>query len=74
MVSASNASFSYKSKDKTTNEIGKELGVRYIVDGKVRKMGARMRISVSLLSAEEDKIIWNENYDTNLDEIFDVQD
>lgn len=37
-------------------------------------MGARMRISVSLLSAEDDKIIWNENYDTNLDEIFDVQD
>ena len=74
LVSASNASFSYTSKDKTTSEIGKELGVRYIVDGKVRKMGARMRISVSLLSAEDDKIIWNENYDTNLDEIFDVQD
>ena len=74
LVSASNASFSYTSKDKTTSEIGKELGVRYIVDGKVRKMGSRMRISVSLLSAEDDKIIWNENYDTNLDEIFDVQD
>ena len=74
LVSASNASFSYRSKDKTTSEIGKELGVRYVVDGKVRKMGARMRISVSLLSAEDDKIIWNENYDTNLDEIFDVQD
>ena len=37
-------------------------------------MGARMRISVSLLSVEDDKIIPNENYDTNLDEIFDVQD
>ena len=51
LVSASNASFTYSRKDKTNHEIGEELGVRYIVDGKVRKMGTRMRISVSLVSA-----------------------
>ena len=74
LVSASNASFTYSGKDKTNHEIGEELGVRYIVDGKVRKMGTRMRISVSLVSAREDKIIWSDNYDTTLDDIFDVQD
>ena len=74
LVSASNASFSYSQKEKNNLDIGKELGVRYIVDGKVRKMGARMRISVSLISAEEDTIIWSDNYDTTLDNIFDVQD
>ena len=74
LVSASNASFTYSGKDKTNHEIGEELGVRYIVDGKVRKMGTRMRISVSLVSAREDTIIWSDNYDTTLDDIFDVQD
>ena len=74
LVSASNASFTYSGKAKNNCEIGEELGVRYIVDGKVRKMGTRMRISVSLVSAQEDTIIWSDNYDTTLDDIFDVQD
>ncbi|MDA7777221.1 adenylate/guanylate cyclase domain-containing protein [Rhodobacteraceae bacterium] len=74
LVIASNASFSYSIKEKTIPQIGTELGVRYLVDGKVRKMGKKMRISVSLLSPSDEKIIWNDNYDTSLDEIFDVQD
>jgi len=45
-----------------------------LVEGKVRKMGSKMRITVSLLSVVDEKIIWNENYDTSLDQIFDVQD
>ena len=74
LVIASNASFSYSIKEKSASQIGTEMGVRYLVEGKVRKMGQKMRISASLLSAEEENIIWSQNFDTTLDEIFDVQD
>lgn len=74
LVIASNASFSYSVKDKSLTEIGTELGVRYLVEGKVRKMGQKMRISVSLLSAEDETGLWSQNFDTTLDDIFDVQD
>ena len=50
------------------------MGVRDLGEGKVRKMGQKMRISASLLSAEEENVIWSQNFDTTLDEIFDVQD
>ena len=71
---SSNASFSYSIKEKTVSQIGSELGVRYLVEGKVRKMGPKMRISVSLLSAEDENVIWSQNFDTTIDDIFDVQD
>ena len=74
LVIASNASFSYSIKEKSAAQIGTEMGVRYLVEGKVRKMGQKMRISASLLSAEEENVIWSQNFDTTLDEIFDVQD
>ena len=74
LVIASNASFSYSIKEKSAPQIGTEMGVRYLVEGKVRKMGQKMRISASLLSAEEENVIWSQNFDTTLDEIFDVQD
>ena len=53
LVMSSNASFSYASKDKTYSEIGEELGVRYLLEGKVRKLGNKMRISANLLSTEK---------------------
>jgi adenylate cyclase len=74
LVISSNASFSYSIKEKTVSQIGSELGVRYLVEGKVRKMGPKMRISVSLLSAEDESVIWSQNFDTTIDDIFDVQD
>ena len=74
LVIASNASFSYSIKEKSASQIGTEMGVRYLVEGKVRKMRQKMRISASLLSAEEENVIWSQNFDTTLDEIFDVQD
>jgi class 3 adenylate cyclase len=55
-VVASNASFSYREKNKMPNEIGKELGVRYILEGKVRKLGPKMRITASLISSETGNI------------------
>ena len=74
LVISSNASFSYSIKEKTVSQIGSELGVRYLLEGKVRKMGSKMRISVSLLSAEDENVIWSQNFDTTIDDIFDVQD
>ena len=74
LVISSNASFSYSTKDKTSFEIGEELGVRYLLEGKVRKIGNKMRISANLLSTEKGEAIWSDNFDTTIDEIFDVQD
>ena len=74
VVVSSNASFSYKDKTKMPNEIGSELGVRYILEGKVRKLGPKMRITASLVSAETGTNLWSNNFDTTIDEIFDIQD
>ena len=73
-VIASNATFSYSGRDKSPTVVGQELGVRYILDGKVRKMGKKMRISASLLSSEDGTTLWSHNFDTTLDDIFDIQD
>ena len=74
VVVSSNASFSYKDKNKSPNEIGNELGVRYILEGKVRKLGPKMRITASLVSAESGTNLWSNNFDTTIEEIFDIQD
>ena len=74
VVVSSNASFSYKDKNKSPNEIGNELGVRYILEGKVRKLGPKMRITASLVSAENGTNLWSNNFDTTIEEIFDIQD
>ena len=74
LVVSGSASFAYRDKDKKPKEIGKELAVRYILEGSVRKMGPRMRISTSLISAEKESTVWSSNYDTTIDEIFDIQD
>ena len=74
LVVSGSASFAYRDKNKKPKEIGKELGVRYILEGSVRKLGPKMRISASLISAEKESTIWSSNYDTTIEEIFDIQD
>ena len=74
LVISGNASFAYRETLKSPTEIGKDLGVRYLLEGSVRKMGSRLRISASLVAAAEGKTVWSNKFDTNLDEIFDVQD
>ena len=74
MVVSGNASFAYREQKKSPKEIGKELGLRYILEGSVRKLGKRMRISTSLISCERENTVWSDNFDTTLNEIFDVQD
>ena len=73
-VLSGNASFAYRDKSRSPKEIGRELGVRYILEGSVRKLGPRMRVSASLISAEREHTVWSNNFDTTIDEIFDIQD
>ena len=74
VVISSHASFAYRDKNKNFKEIGKELGVRYIINGSVRKLGNRMRINCQLLSIKSDETLWSNNFDLLVDEVFDVQD
>ena len=74
VVISSHASFAYKHKSKTFKIIGKELGVKYIIHGSVRKLGKRMRINANLVSTDNEKSIWSDNFDLLVDAVFDVQD
>ena len=73
-VISSNASFAYKDKSSTIKEIGKELGIRYLINGSVRKLGPRMRINAQLTSVENENNLWSNNYDFEVEKVFDVQD
>ena len=74
VVISSHASFAYREKSKSFKEIGTELGVRYVIHGSVRKLGPRMRINANLVSTENEKSIWSNNFDLMVEEVFDVQD
>jgi len=74
LVVSGNASFTYRDKSKSPKEIGKELGVRYILEGSVRKLGQKVRIGAILISADRENTIWSHNFDFTIDEMFDIQD
>ena len=73
-VIARNSSFSYKGKTVDEHEIGRELGVRYILEGSVRKAADHVRIGVELVDAASNSDMWTENYDRPFKDIFAVQD
>lgn len=73
-VPAPTASFYYKDKQVPVAEMGRALGVTYVLDGSVRKAGKRLRVSARLLRAENSYVLWTENYDRPLDDILMVQD
>ena len=74
LVVSGNASFAYRDKASSPKEIGRELGVRYILEGSVRKLGPKMRLSTSLISANRENTVWSNKFDTTIEEIFDIQD
>ncbi|WP_170326763.1 adenylate/guanylate cyclase domain-containing protein [Ruegeria arenilitoris] len=74
MVIARNSSFAYKGEATDLKKIGGQLGVRYVLDGSVRKGGNRVRIAAQLIDAASGKQIWAERYDRVLEDIFAVQD
>jgi len=73
-VIARNSSFSYKGKTTDVKQIGRDLGVRYLLEGSVRKTGPRVRVTVELIDAETGIHLWVERYDRQLDDIFALQD
>jgi TolB-like protein/Tfp pilus assembly protein PilF len=73
-VIARNSSFAYKGKTTDVKQIGRDLGVRYLLEGSVRKTGSRVRVTVELVDAETGIHLWVERYDRQLDDIFALQD
>jgi TolB-like protein/Tfp pilus assembly protein PilF len=73
-VSARNSSFTYKGRAIDVKQVGRELGVRYVLDGSVRRSGQRFRISATLSDAATGRQVWAERYDLELADFFALQD
>jgi len=73
-VIARNSSFTYKGKSVDVRQVGRDLGVRYVLEGSVRKAGNRIRITAQLIDALSDAHLWSDHFDGLLDDIFELQD
>jgi adenylate cyclase len=73
-VIARNSTFAYKGKSPDIRQVGRELGVRYVLEGSVRKSGNRVRITGQLIDAINGGHLWAERFDGELEDIFDLQD
>lgn len=73
-VISRNSSFVYKNQPVNVREVAEKLGAQYLVEGSVRKIGDRVRVTVQLIDAVNDSHIWADKYDRKLDDIFAIQD
>jgi TolB-like protein/class 3 adenylate cyclase len=73
-VIARNSSFTYKGQAVDVKQVGRELGVRYVLEGSVRKAGNRVRITAQLIDAENGTHLWADRFDGSLEDVFDLQD
>ena len=73
-VIARNSSFAYKGKSPDLRQVGRELGVRYVLEGSVRKAGNRVRITGQLIDAATGAHLWADRFGSQLEDIFDLQD
>jgi len=73
-VIARNSSFTYKGQAVDVKQVGRELGVRYVLEGSVRKAGGRVRITAQLIDALTGTHLWADRFDGSLEDIFDLQD
>ena len=73
-VIARNSTFTYKGKAVDVKQVGRELGVRYVLEGSVRKAGNRVRVTGQLIDAESGAHVWADRFDRDLTDIFAVQD
>ncbi|MFQ5973932.1 MAG: adenylate/guanylate cyclase domain-containing protein [Alphaproteobacteria bacterium] len=73
-VIARNSSFAYKGKSVDVKQAGRELGVRYVLEGSVRRMANRVRVTAQLIEAESGRHVWADRYDRTLDDVFALQD
>ena len=74
LVIARNTMFTYKARPTDVRTLGRDLGVRYVLEGSVRKVGSRIRVTTQLLDAESGNHIWAERYDRDIDDIFAIHD
>ncbi|MFD2740550.1 tetratricopeptide repeat protein [Sulfitobacter aestuarii] len=73
-VIARGSAYLYRDPGRSPSEAARELGVRYAVGGTVRKAGSRIRITIQLLDALQDRTIWGEQYNRDIEDLFDLQD
>jgi len=73
-VIARNSSFSYKGQQVKVRQVAEELGVRYVLEGSVRRAGNEVRINAQLIDATTGGHLWAERYDGKMDDVFDLQD
>src|SRR5258707_8443662 len=73
-VIARNSSFIYKGKAVDIRRVGRELGVRYVLEGSVRKAGGRLRVTGQLIEAESGTHRWADKFDSPMEDVFDLQD
>jgi len=73
-VASRTSAFSFKGKDVTIGDIGRELNVGHVLEGSVRKSGTKIRITAQLIDVEHDTHLWSETWDRTLDDIFAIQD
>jgi TolB-like protein/class 3 adenylate cyclase len=73
-VIARNSTFTYKGRPVDVKQVARELGVRYVLEGSVRKAGNRVRVTGQLIDAESGAHLWAERYDRDLADVFEVQD
>ena len=73
-VIARNSSFTYKGQAIDVKQVGRELGVRYVLEGSVRKAGGRVRITAQLIDAQSGTHLWADRFDGSLEDVFDLQD
>jgi len=74
LVIARNSSFTYKGQAIDVKQVGRELGVRYVLEGSVRKAGGRVRITGQLIDAQSGTHLWADRFDGSLEDVFELQD
>src|SRR5205823_13198209 len=73
LVISRNSAFTYKDKPVNAKQIGRELGVRYVLEGSVRRSGNQVRVSVQLIDAATDAHLWAERFDSDTVDLFALQ-
>lgn len=74
LVIARNSSFVYKGQSVDVREVSRDLGVKYVLEGSVRRSGHRVRINTQLIDATTGAHIWADRYDSVIENVFDLQD
>jgi adenylate cyclase len=73
-VISRNTAFTYRNKPADTKQIGRELGVRYVLEGSVQRSGSQVRVNAQLIDAESDALLWAEQFDRDTADLFALQD